>query len=70
MLTNIELFNYSKDNPEELLDPYYAKNKTVIPATKEQDNKLTANNKKLLNLITTFSVLDRKYHKNFMDDTI
>lgn len=70
MLTNIELFNYSKANPEELLDPYYAKNKTVIPATKEQDNKLTANNKKLLNLITTFSVLDGKYHKDFMDDTI
>ncbi|MBR4506927.1 MAG: hypothetical protein IKP24_00140 [Alphaproteobacteria bacterium] len=70
MLTNIELFNYSKDNPEELLDPYYAKNKIVIPATKDEDNELTANNKKLLDLITTFSVLYGNYHKEFMDDTV
>lgn len=70
MLTNIELFNYSKANPEELLDPYYAKNKIVIPSTKDQDNELTANNKKLLDLITAFSVLEGKYHKDFMDDTV
>ena len=36
MKTNIEFFNYSKDNPEDILDPFYAKNMVVIPSKKEE----------------------------------
>lgn len=61
MKTNIEFFNYSKNNPEDILDPFYAKDMVVIPSKKEEVNKLTENNEKMIKLITTFSVLDECY---------
>ena len=51
MLTNIELFEYSKARPEELLDSFYAKNKIILPMFSTEDNNLTINNKKLLHEI-------------------
>lgn len=57
MKTNLELFEYSKNHPEELLDSFYEKNVLVIPPSKEEENLLTKNNEKLINLITAFSVL-------------
>ena len=70
MRTNIEYFNISKDNPEELLDSYYAKNKLVIPNSSDEENTLTSNNKTLLELITTFDILNGKYNKTFTDGMV
>lgn len=70
MKTNIEFYEYGKANPEELLDPFYTKNAVVIPTVKEDSNQLTENNEKLLNLITTFSVLVKEYQKDIQDETI
>ena len=70
MLTNIELFEYSKAHPEELLDSFYAKNKIILPMISTEDNNLTTNNKKLLDLITAFSVLNKNYKKSFTDNTV
>lgn len=58
MKTNLELFEYSKNHPEEMFDSFYEKNILVIPSTKEEENLLTKNNGKLINLISAFSVLD------------
>ena len=56
MLDNKRYFNYSKEHPEGLFDPYYAKDKIVIPLRAEKKNKLTINNEKLIDLITAFEV--------------
>ncbi len=69
MKTNIDYFNYSKQNPEEIIDPFYAKNLVIIPATKDIENDLTKNNEKMINLITAFSILD-DYKKDKNDDTV
>lgn len=70
MDTNLEYFDYAKNNPEELLDPFYAKGVLVIPPTKEVSNLLTKNNEKLLKFITAFNVLDECYKKNQNDETV
>jgi len=49
-------YDISKENEEPQFDPYYIKNKVVLPATKEAQNKLTENNHKLIDLITAFKV--------------
>ena len=69
MKTNIEYFEYSKNHPEALLDPFYAKSMVVIPSTKEEKNLLTENNEKMIKLITAFSVLD-DYKKDENDETV
>ena len=56
MLDNKRYFNYSKEHPESLFDPYYAKDKIVIPLRTEKKNELTINNEKLIDLITAFEV--------------
>lgn len=56
MLNNRRYFNYSKDHPEGLFDPYYAKDKIVIPLRAEKKNELTMNNEKLIDLITAFEI--------------
>lgn len=56
MLDNKRYFNYSKEHPESLFDPYYAKDKIVIPLRAEKKNELTINNEKLIDLITAFEV--------------
>lgn len=70
MNTNREYFDYSKNNPEELLDSFYAKNLLIIPFQKEISNTLTINNEKLLKLITAFNVLDECYKKDQKDETV
>lgn len=69
MMNNIELFEYSKNHPEGILDPFYAKSMVVIPATAEETNKLTENNEKMIKLITAFSVLD-DYNIDSNNDTV
>lgn len=56
MLDNKRYFDYSKEHPEGLFDPYYAKDKVVIPLRAEKKNELTTNNEKLIDLITAFEV--------------
>ncbi len=56
MLTNKYYYDYSKNHPEKLFDPYYAKNKVIIPTRIEEKNNLTKNNEKLIDLITAFQV--------------
>ncbi len=70
MRTNIEFFNLSKMNPEPLLDSYYAKDKVVIPESKEEQNDLTRNNSRLIDLITTFSTLYKMYNKDATDEIV
>lgn len=70
MLTNIELFNYSKDNPEELLDPFYEKGILVIPERRNQRNLLVSRNERLIDLITSFNTLHARYKKDLGDDLI
>ena len=56
-MDNYLYFNYSKNNPEELFDPFYTKGMVVIPENCNIDNKLTKNNSKMIEFITTFKVL-------------
>lgn len=70
MKTNIEYFEYSKNNPEELFDESYQKNKVVIPPVKNESNTLTHNNEKLISLISTYDTLVCDYKKDINDDTV
>lgn len=56
MLDNKHYFSYSEKHPEGLFDPYYAKDKVVIPLRAEKKNELTTNNEKLIDLITAFEI--------------
>lgn len=56
MHNNLHYFNYSKEHPEPLFDPYYAKNMVVIPLRREDENELTLKNQRLIDLITAFQV--------------
>lgn len=56
MLNNKRYFNYSKEHPEGLFDPYYAKDKVVISRRVDNKNELMKNNEKLIDLITAFEV--------------
>lgn len=53
---NLHYFEYSKTHPEPLFDPYYEKNLTIIPPTAQDENELTKNNQRLIDLITAFQV--------------
>ena len=57
-MTNIELFEYSGRHPVPLIDPYYNKDKIIIPPTKELTNDLIQANSKLIELITVFNYLN------------
>ena len=54
---NLAYFNYSKNNPENLNDPYYERKMVVLPPSISLDNLLTKNYKRMIDLITTFKVL-------------
>ncbi len=56
MLDNKRYFDYSKEHPEPLFDPYYEKNMSVIPLRAEVKNELTEKNERLIDLITAFQV--------------
>ena len=51
MLNNIYYFEYSREHPEKMFDPYYAKNKIIIPTTADEKNILSVNNDRLIDLI-------------------
>lgn len=69
MKTNLDFLEYSKNNPEEKFDPFYAKDKVIIPPTKAEHNALIDNNDKLTKLITAFDVLEERY-KNCSNDIV
>jgi len=54
-MTNVELFEYSGQHPEPIIDPYYNRDKVVIPETVEQTNDLVEKNARLIELISVFS---------------
>ena len=54
MMTNLELFYYSGQHPEPIFDPYYKREKVVIPATSEETNLLVRRNVRLVELISLF----------------
>lgn len=56
-MNNLDYFNYCKENPEKILDPYYKKGVLVIPKTATEQNNLTEKNERLIELITTFKTL-------------
>jgi len=53
-MTNLELFEYSGRHPEPIIDPYYNRDKIVIPSTAAQTNELVEKNARLIELITVF----------------
>lgn len=53
-MNNLDYFNYCKENPEKILDPYYKKGVLVIPENATEQNSLTEKNARLIELITTF----------------
>lgn len=54
-MTNVELFKYSGQHPEPIIDPYYNRDKIVIPETIEQTNLLVQRNSRLIELVSVFS---------------
>ena len=54
-MTNVELFKYSGQHPEPIIDPYYNRDKVVIPASVDQTNMLVERNTRLIELISVFS---------------
>ena len=54
-MTNVELFKYSGRHPEPIIDPYYNRDKVVIPSTADQTNKLVEGNSRLIELISIFT---------------
>jgi len=60
MKTNKCYYEISKKYLEKIIDPYYAKDKLIIPNSKNESNELTQNNDKLIDLITTYSCLYTK----------
>ena len=55
LMTNIELFEFSGQHPEPIIDPYYNRDKIVIPQTVDMTNNLVEKNARLLELISVFS---------------
>lgn len=65
-MTNVDLFKYSGQHPEPIIDPYYNRDKVVIPATADQTNNLVEKNTRLIELISVFTYFadqgkDRKH---------
>ena len=56
-MDNYHYFNYSRNNPEEIFDPFYAKNMVVIPSNSSIENNLTNKNARMIECITAFKVL-------------
>ena len=54
-MTNIEYFKFSGQNPEPIIDPYYNRDKVVVPLTAEKTNRLVEKNSRLIELISVFS---------------
>ncbi len=54
-MNNIDLFLYSGEHPEPIIDPYYNREKVVIPLSAFQTNELVEKNARLIQLITVFS---------------
>ena len=54
MMTNLELFQYSGEHPEPLIDPYYSRDRVVIPPTPKESNLLVECHARLIELITVF----------------
>ena len=54
-MTNLQLFEYSGVHPEPIIDPYYNRDKVVIPPTVEETNDLVEKNAKLIELISVFN---------------
>ena len=76
-MTNIELFKFSGQHPEPIIDPYYNRDKVVIPPTVDQTNNLVEKNARLIELISVFSYFSEqgkaKDHpdvRNLIDDVI
>lgn len=59
-MTNVGLFEYSGKHPVPLIDPYYNKDKVIIPPNKELTNELIQANTKLIELITVFNYLEEE----------
>ena len=53
-MTNIELFKFSGEHREPIIDPYYNRDKVVIPPTAEETNTLVERNARLIELISVF----------------
>lgn len=53
-MTNIELFKFSGEHREPIIDPYYNRDKVVIPQTAEETNNLVEKNARLIELISVF----------------
>lgn len=53
-MTNVELFLYSGENLEPIVDPYYNREKVVIPESASDTNVLVEKNARLIELITVF----------------
>lgn len=58
-MNNLDYFNLSLNNKEELIDPYYhlVVNRTVIPFTKEKNNKLTISNQNVIRYISSVQTM-------------
>ena len=76
-MTNIELFKFSGQHPEPIIDPYYNRDKVVIPPTVDQTNNLVEKNARLIELISVFSYFSEqgkaKDHpdvRNLIDEVI
>lgn len=54
-MTNIESFEYSGEHPEPIIDPYYNRDRIVIPQTAEQANTLVERNARLIELVSVFA---------------
>lgn len=54
-MTNIDLFNYSKEHPTPIIDSYYRKGRLVITDDARKKNPLMLGNAELLELISVFS---------------
>ncbi len=68
-MNNLEYFEYSKEHPEGLIDPYYAKDFVVIPDKVDDFSMLTANNDRMIELISKFKEL-HELGKDSTDDDI
>ena len=61
IMSNIELFRYSGQNAEQILDPYYLDAKEpVIPKTSKGTNTLVRKNERLMQLVSTFTFYQKQ----------
>lgn len=68
-MESMDYFNYSKTHPEDFFDEYYSKNLVVIPQKANEENDLTKNHIRLIELISAFNVLN-KQGKTINDDSV